>query len=36
MSLSPLTDPVISDSNVFLFLEVIPLGGAKIAGVKHL
>jgi hypothetical protein len=36
MGLFPLTDPVLSDSNVFLFLEVITFGGAKIAGVKQL
>ena len=27
MGLSPLTDPVLSDSNVFLFLEVVTFGG---------
>jgi hypothetical protein len=32
MGLSPLTDPVLSDSNVFLFLEVITFGGSQNCG----
>jgi len=36
IGLSSLTDPVLSDRNVFLFWRLSPLRGAKVAGAKSL